>query len=71
MATDKKNEFRDPVFVRDDDTTYIKASVVIWNSELGGRSIRLQGSNESVLINAEDWPTLVSCINRELDRTSE
>lgn len=66
----KENEFRDPVFVREDDTTTIKASVVVWNEDMGGVSVRLQGSNESVLVNAEDWFTLVSCVNRELDRVS-
>lgn len=66
----KDNEFREPVFVRDDDTTTIKASVVVWKEDMGGVSVRLQGSNESVLINAEDWPALVRCINQELDRVS-
>lgn len=66
----KDNEFREPVFVRDDDTTTIKASVVVWKEDIGGVSVRLQGSNESVLINAEDWPALVRCINQELDRVS-
>lgn len=66
----KDNEFRDPVFVRDDDTTTIKASVVVWGERMGGVSVRLQGMNESVLINAEDWPKLVGCVNRELDRVS-
>ncbi len=70
MAKPEENEFREPVFLRDDDTTFIKARVIIWKSNLGGRSISLQGANEGVLINAEDWPTLVSCINRELERTS-
>lgn len=66
----KDNEFRDPVFVRSDDTTEIKASVVVWGKRMGGVSVRLQGSDESVLINAADWPTLVACVNRELERVS-
>jgi hypothetical protein len=64
----KDNEFREPVFVRDDDTTTIKASVVVWKDDR--LSVRLQGSNESVLVNAEDWAVLVACVNRELDRCS-
>jgi hypothetical protein len=67
---DKPN-FRDPVFVRNDDTTTIRASVIEWNdalAESGALSVRLQGMDESILINAADWPILVGCINRELER---
>lgn len=66
----KDNEFREPVFARSDDTTEIKASVVVWREDIGGVSVRLQGSKEGVLINAVDWPTLVSCINLELERVA-
>ncbi len=66
----KANEFRAPVFVREDDSTTIRASVVVWGDEGLGVSVRLQGSNESVLVNAADWATLVGCVNRELERVS-
>lgn len=66
---DKPN-FRDPVFVRDDDTTTIRASVVEWNNCIPGDqlSVRISNGGESVLINLSDWPTLVSCINREMEK---
>lgn len=63
-----QTKFRDPVFVRKDDTTEIEASVVEWGGNIGGISIRFAGSDSSVLINAEDWPAIVSCIERELNR---
>jgi hypothetical protein len=64
-------KFNDPVFVRVDDTTTIKASVVEWNdSDLGRMSVLLSNGNESVLVSADDWATLVGCVNRELDRRS-
>jgi hypothetical protein len=62
--------FRSPVFIRNDDTTEIVASVIVWNREGAGVSVNLSNGNESVLINAVDWATLVGCINRELDRVS-
>lgn len=66
-----KANFNDPVFVRSDDTTTIKASVVEWNdADLGTLSVRLQGSDQSVLINVADWATLVGCVNREIERLS-
>lgn len=65
-----ETKLRPPVFIRRDGTTDIEASVVAW----GGRSadeslfsVYLKNGKESVLINAEDWPTLVSCINSELE----
>lgn len=63
-----ENEFRKPVFVREDDTTTIEASVVVWKETLGGVSVRLYNGNESVFVNAADWLTLVGCINREIER---
>lgn len=68
MATD--NDFREPVFVKVDDTTTIKASVVVWKDEAMGVSVLLKGSSESVLVNATDWAALVACVNIELDRVS-
>lgn len=67
-----KPTFNDPVFVRVDNTTTIKASVVEWNdaADLGRMSVRLSNGNESVLVSADDWATLVSCVNRELERCS-
>lgn len=62
------NVFRDPVFVRNDDTTDIKASVVEWSDQIGGVSVKIGDSESSVLIRADDWPTLVSCIKAELNR---
>lgn len=72
----EETEFREPVFVRKDDTTTIEANVIIWNdklSENGGssRSVRIGDGNDSVLINDRDWAALVSCINNELMMTSE
>ena len=68
--TDKPT-FHDPVFVRDDDTTTIRASLVEWNRAVETQmSIRLKGMSESVFINVADWPTLVSCINHEIERLS-
>jgi hypothetical protein len=61
-----KTNFRDPVFVRKDDTCDVKASVVEWAD--GHISVNIEGSQGFVLINAEDWPTIVSCINAELQR---
>jgi hypothetical protein len=62
-------KFNDPVFVRDDDSTTIRASVVEWNGNVDtAMSVRIQGSNESVLINVEDWEVLKGCIDRELER---
>lgn len=60
--------FRPPVFVRKDDTTEIEASVVEWGGNIGGISIRIENGDQSVLINAEDWPAIISCIARELNR---
>lgn len=63
--------FNDPVFVREDDTTTIRASVVEWGNDMDGRmSVLLKGSNESVLVNVEDWETLKRCIDREIERRS-
>jgi hypothetical protein len=61
-----KTNFRDAVFVRKDDTCGAKASVVEWAD--GHISVNIEGSQGFVLINAEDWPTIVSCINAELQR---
>ena len=65
-----KPKFNDPVFVRNDETTTIKASVVEWNDEDVGRASVLlaNGSGESILVNVADWATLVNCVNRELER---
>jgi hypothetical protein len=64
-------KFNDPVFVRDDDTTTIKASVVEWGGDMGDRmSVLFKGSNESVLVNVEDWETLKRCVDREIERRS-
>lgn len=69
MAKDSNgNTFNDPVFVRNDDTTTIKASVVEWAD--GSLSVLLRGSNESVLVRADDWETLKGCVDRELERCS-
>lgn len=67
----KDKEFRDPVFVRIDDTTEIKASVIVWAECGAGISVRLEDSDGIVVINAADWPSLVACINRELDHVSQ
>jgi hypothetical protein len=65
------NRFNDPVFVRNDDTTTIRASVVEWNESNGGKlSVLLSNGSESVLVNGDDWATLVGCVNRELERCS-
>lgn len=62
-------KFNDPVFVRDDDTTTIRASVVEWGEDMDNKlSILLRGSNESVLVSADDWEVLKGCIDRELER---
>lgn len=63
-----KPNFREPVFVRNDDTTEIAASVVEWNDAEGGVSIRLRNGSESVLVNSRDWDALKSCVDRELER---
>jgi hypothetical protein len=64
-------KFNDPVFVRDDYTTTIRASVVEWGEDMGDRmSVLLKGSNESVLINVEDWETLKRCVDHEIERRS-
>ena len=63
-----EHDFRDPVFVRKDDTTDIAASVVVWGDAIGGVSVRLVSGNESVLINAADWPAIKSTIDAELER---
>ncbi len=66
-------KFNDPVFVRNDDTTTIKASVVEWNREgddASPLSVLLSNGNESVLVNVADWATLVACVNVELNRCS-
>lgn len=66
-----KATFGDPVFVRVDDTTTIRASVVEWNdTDMGRASVLLSNGNESVLVSADDWATLVGCVNRELERVS-
>lgn len=66
-----KPVFNDPVFVRSDDATTIKASVVEWNAtDPGAMSVLLSNGNESVLVNVADWATLVGCVNRELERLS-
>lgn len=63
------NNFREPVFVRNDDTTTIKARVVEWSERNGGGlSVQLSNGNESVLISFDDWQTLVGCVNVELNR---
>jgi hypothetical protein len=62
-------KFNDPVFVRVDDTTTIKASVVEWNdTDLGRMSVLLSNFTESVLFIGADWESLVTCVNRELER---
>lgn len=64
-------KFNDPVFVRQDDTTTIKASVVEWNAtDPGAMSVLLSNGNESVLVSVRDWATLVGCVNREVERLS-
>ena len=68
-----ENTWHDPVFVRVDDTTTIKASVVEWAEDagVGGRvSVLLANDHGSVLVSGEDWATLVGCVTRELDRHS-
>lgn len=60
--------FRDPVFVRSDDTTVIAASVVEWRGNDSGFSILFKGSEESVLINSRDWDAVKQCIDCELNR---
>lgn len=62
------NKFRDPVFVRNDDTTNISASVVEWCDGVSGFSIHLEGGDHSVLINVSDWDVIKQCIDRELNR---
>ncbi len=62
----EEHDFREPVFVRDDDTITVRASVVVWGERLGGVSVRIEGMGGSVLINAADWPLLVGCVNQEL-----
>lgn len=64
------HDFQEPVFVRVDETTDVKASVVVWDEGMGGVSVLIKGSSDSVLINAEDWPKIVSCINAALERNS-
>ena len=67
------NKWHDPVFVRVDDTTTIKASVVEWADDAGvgeRTSVLLSNGNESVLVSGADWATLVSCVTRELERHS-
>jgi len=68
LIMSNKPNFRDPVFVRSDDTCDVKASVVEWGCDALGISVNIEGSSGIVLINAEDWPTIVSCINAELQR---
>lgn len=66
-----KPNFNDPVFVRNDDTTTIKASVVEWNdTDLGRMSVLLSNGNESVLVSVDDWKTLVGCVDQEINRLS-
>jgi hypothetical protein len=60
--------FREPVFVRNDETTEIRASVIAWNRDDYGFSIRIAGRDESVLINPQDWDAIKRCIDRELNR---
>lgn len=70
MAKDD-NDFRAPVFVRKDDSSDISASVVLWGKSLDNSvSVRIEGANGSVLINSEDWATLVSCVNAELHKVT-
>lgn len=64
-------KFNEPVFVRIDDTTTIKASVVEWNAtDPGAMSVLIGNGNESVLICVRDWAALVGCVNREIERLS-
>lgn len=66
-----KPTFNDPVFVRIDDSTVIKASVVQWNGAVdNSMSVLLSNGNESVLVSVADWATLVGCVNREIERLS-
>lgn len=63
--------FRDPVFVRNDDETEIAASVVEWNGSTGAGdqfSISLRQGSDSVLIQSSDWALVKSCIDCELNR---
>lgn len=63
-------DFREPVFVRNDDTTNVRASVVDWGDKFDGLlSVKLtNGGGESVLINVADWEAVKSSVDAELNR---
>lgn len=63
------HKFHPPVFVRSDDTTTIEASLIEWDYTDGDRiSIKLANSNESILINSEDWAAIKSTVDYALNQ---
>lgn len=66
----KQTTIHPPVFVRADDTTTIAACLVEWSDNVGGFSVRLNNGRTDIIINSADWPVLVACVNRELERVA-
>ena len=64
------HQFRDPIFVRNDEKSEIKISTVVWAFD-GGVSVKFtNGSGESVLVDADDWQQIVAAVDLELGRVS-
>lgn len=62
------NKWNEPVFVRRDDTTNLWVRLIEWNERLGGLSIQFSNGDHSVLVNVDDWQTIVGAVNREIER---